>query len=549
MAKTLYKFSGLPPGSFSTGGGYTLVTAGPGVRTVTADNYDPNNRFLRFERSRNGQDLVAFDAMNNHGNDTETLTLFRVLTAVQVPGSYGVAFWDYTASNQGLSLGFLPASNVKSLILYDDKAGRTVQFANYDWQNLQKYWLRWRVENGTDHKVKIWPEGTAEPGSWTFTATYANRTTGNHYMGMGSYTANGTVDYYQVGVATGGDTAPMFESDVQPTSTPIAGQGGGYGSVLGYGYGYGQIIMPTVRNTVLAINNSSHSHSVNNITLVQQHTLAATNASHSHTVDAVKIAQVHKLAVNNTTHSQTVESPAIVYNINLTVNGATHSVISDNLALISGLSLVVNNATHSVVSNVVTLVQNHLLSAANTSHSLISDNIVIVESKPLVVSDTTHGHTVDALALTVVHNLVIDNALHGHSVENLVLQQIQTLTINNANHTTKSDNVDIIQFTLLGQPASGVFGIKSDLVVLVQKHTLAIDDAIHRLKSNDFAIIDWDSLGVNFGRYIPDFNRSGVIEEADSPTTGPIRPTYQTSGEFGIAEIDSGQYIPTNINR
>ena len=256
MAQYLYNFSDRPLGGFAHGQGMTLILSGSGTKTRSIIQ-DGNRKVFRIvQGGTSGQDLIAFDVTTNHGNDTEMLALFSVSAANQVPGSYGVAFWDYTASVQGASAGFLPASSVRSVMLYDDKAGVSFGHFDYLWNNGQKYWMRHRVEGGVNHYVKIWPDGTAEPGAWNLASTYSNRTTGTHYMGIGSYTANHTIDYFQVGIATSGETAPSsivtdkaqvgaFSVNVLPTSAPAGGYSGGYGSIAGYGQAYSHSFTPT----------------------------------------------------------------------------------------------------------------------------------------------------------------------------------------------------------------------------------------------------------------------------------------------------------------
>lgn len=159
--------------------------------------------------SNNGQNLVGFKQGKNlnYSNTIETLVRFSVDTATQVPGSFGIINHKYNAAGQGLSVAFLPASNVKSIFLYDDKNGVTVNFANYNWATGTAYWVRYRQEN-TQHYVKVWPDGSAEPTSWTFTATYdIGAISGDTWAGVGTYTANHTIHYYDYALATNGETA------------------------------------------------------------------------------------------------------------------------------------------------------------------------------------------------------------------------------------------------------------------------------------------------------------------------------------------------------
>lgn len=256
MAQYFYNFSDRPLGAFANGQGMTLILSGSGTKTRSIVQNGNGKVFRIVQGGTSGQDLIAFDALTNHGNDTEALALFSVSAANQVPGSYGAILWDYTGATQGSSVGFLPAGGVRSVMLYDDKAGLSFGHFNYLWTNGQKYWIRYRVEGGVNHYVKIWADGSAEPGSWNMGVNYSNRTTGTHYMGIGTYTANHTIDYFQVGIATGGETAPSnittdraqtgaFSVNVLPTSADAGGFSGGYGGIAGYGQAYGHAFTPT----------------------------------------------------------------------------------------------------------------------------------------------------------------------------------------------------------------------------------------------------------------------------------------------------------------
>lgn len=258
MAQYFNNFSEEAIGSLTNGGPWTIARTGSGTKSWAVFQ-DGNKKSLRITQGgTSGQDVVGLDALDNHGADLEMLVKFRVNAAQQVPGSYGITVSNYNTSAQGYSLAFLPASSVKSLILYDDKNAITVNYANYNWSNNQIYWVRYRMEGWVNHFVKVWADGAAEPSGWTFTATYDIGTiTGNRYGGIGTYTANHTIDYLQFSAGTGGDTAPssittdktqsgMFRVvSGPPTSASVGGYSGGYGAVAGYGQGYATAFYPT----------------------------------------------------------------------------------------------------------------------------------------------------------------------------------------------------------------------------------------------------------------------------------------------------------------
>lgn len=189
---------------------------------------------LKITSTQANQLFIADTRFTDNIDDIDMLICFSVDAVQQVPGSYGILNWDYTEEGKGLSIAFLPARNNKALQLYDDSASRTVGFINYDWQNGKKYWVRWRVEGGRSHFVKIWRDGEVEPSAWAFSANYSNRTTGKKYIGYGTYGASHTVEYSFLGIGTGGDTAPASVAEyitrLQP-STPTGMFSSGYGGM------------------------------------------------------------------------------------------------------------------------------------------------------------------------------------------------------------------------------------------------------------------------------------------------------------------------------
>lgn len=185
------------------------VIRGVANRTHSIEAAYPGQKMVINSGATGGQSFVGLKSTKNYDytNTIESLTKFSISTGTQVPGSFGIVNHKYNASAQGLSLAFVPASSVKSIMLYDDKNGVTVNFANYNWASGTTYWVRYRQEN-TQHFVKIWPDGSAEPTGWTFSATYDIGTvSGDTYVGVGTYQASHTVQYYNFTVATNGDTA------------------------------------------------------------------------------------------------------------------------------------------------------------------------------------------------------------------------------------------------------------------------------------------------------------------------------------------------------
>ena len=240
------------------GDNYRLVNTG----LVDTDLYlvdpkrDPNKRFhilkdpdgnkrLRVISTGSGTGIMSDGhLLGRVPDDVDMVVKFSVNAEQQVPGSYGILNWDYTFDGKGLSLAFLPARGEKALQLYDDSVQQTVGFTKYDWQNNQIYWVRWRVDGGNKHYIKIWKDGEAEPGDWSFSAAYSNRVADQHnaFVGYGTYGPNHTVDYYFFGYDTNKTDTPRDYATFMYMILPDAPTGvimPGYGGVA-----YGAPVYP-----------------------------------------------------------------------------------------------------------------------------------------------------------------------------------------------------------------------------------------------------------------------------------------------------------------
>lgn len=130
-------------------------------------------------------------------------------------------------------------------------------------------------------------------------------------------------------------------------------------------------------NVDLVLDDASHAHSVDNVSLTQANTLVVADALHAHTVDNLELTQANVVAIAD----------------------ALQAHLSDNVDLTQANTLSVDDAEHS-----------HLADALELS------NVVV-----LVVDDTVHAHLVDSVELEEDAILVVNDALHSHLVDNVSL--------------------------------------------------------------------------------------------------------------------------------
>ena len=150
-------------------------------------------------------------------------------------------------------------------------------------------------------------------------------------------------------------------------------------------------------------------------------TLTINDATHGHTADGLSLTQQHQLAVQDATHAHAVDNLALTQQHELAVDDATHAHSADNLTLSTEVVLSIADALHGHSVDNITLVQQHVLVVDDATHGHSADNVVLETGTNLAIADALHAHTVDNLALTQQHVLVVADAFHQHSADNLVL--------------------------------------------------------------------------------------------------------------------------------
>jgi len=125
--------------------------------------------------------------------------------------------------------------------------------------------------------------------------------------------------------------------------------GGGFGSP--YGIGWGEIQRGLVSNSILAVNNASHSHTVVNITITQQHVLSVNAAVNSTTSDNISVTQAHFILVDNSTNSILSDVINVIHNIPLNKpDDSSHSIVSGVIGLTQDYHILVDAALHATKS-------------------------------------------------------------------------------------------------------------------------------------------------------------------------------------------------------
>ena len=147
---------------------------------------------------------LAFDGFGDT-QDQRVYTEFRVRslgggTSTYDMGAAAVRVSGTASDERGYALFFVtvPGTGAEAVVLSTWSSGAYVQFGSFttDWE--LDTWYSVRLEAvGTTIRARVWPRGTAEPGTWTLSATDTRYASGRPGV---SHHDNGTVqwDHWQV---------------------------------------------------------------------------------------------------------------------------------------------------------------------------------------------------------------------------------------------------------------------------------------------------------------------------------------------------------------
>lgn len=151
--------------------------------------------------------------------------------------------------------------------------------------------------------------------------------------------------------------------------------------------------------------------------------LVIQDASHGHTAEAVTLTSDSTLAVQDAAHGHTAESPTLTTEWLLTVADAAHAHSAENVTLgtSDATSLTVQDATHAHAADSVITSTDWLLSVADALHAHSTDGVTLDTAPVLVVADALHGHAADSPTLVTDSWLQPDDALHANAVDSVAL--------------------------------------------------------------------------------------------------------------------------------
>lgn len=228
----------------------------------------------------------------------------------------------------------------------------------------------------------------------------------------------------------------------------------------------------------LVVQSASHAHAADNVAVTQVHLLQVQDAVHSHAADNVVVAQTHVLAVQDANHEHSAEQPTLTQVHNLAVENASHSHSADNVAVTQAHSLAVDSALHAHAAESVTVSQVHAIVVQPAGHAHSAENVALTQAHELGVQGAVHAHTADNVTVDQTIPLVVQDAAHGHTADSPSLTQTHVLTVQDGNHSHAADNVNLQQMVQL-VVASTVHAHLATSPVLTQVHSLVVASTTH----------------------------------------------------------------------
>ena len=138
-----------------------------------------------------------------------------------------------------------------------------------------------------------------------------------------------------------------------------------------------RVLGKTVSAVALAVADTSHAHSADNVALTQHQVLAVADASHAQSADNVALTQHQVLTVADASHAHAADNVALTQHHALAIYDAHHVQTADNVIL-GGVptALMVQDAHHIQIVDSVTLCRDYFLFILFIALSHVTDGYI-----------------------------------------------------------------------------------------------------------------------------------------------------------------------------
>jgi len=272
-------------------------------------------------------------------------------------------------------------------------------------------------------------------------------------------------------------------------------------------------------STDLTVQDATHEHAADSITLTVSAYLAVADATHEHAADSIVLTAQSDLAVQDATHEHAADGITLSIGVSLAVQDATHEHAADSIDLTVNAALVVADATHEHAADAITLTANAYLVVTDATHEHATDAIGLTVASYLTVQDATHEHSVDPITLTIEGqtNLEVQDATHIHAADAITLTANSYLAVTDATHEHAVDAIVLTVASYLAVTDATHVHVVDPITLTVEGQvTLVVQDATH--------VHVVDAITIEFveftGLHIPRHKERGTLADWNEPLTG-----------------------------
>jgi len=143
------------------------------------------------------------------------------------------------------------------------------------------------------------------------------------------------------------------------------------------------------------------------------------DSTHDHTSDLITLTTDSTLVITDSTHGHTSDEIGLI--VILSIDDSIFSHTSDNITLTTDSTPVIADSTNDHTSDNITFATDSTLTIDDSTNAHSSDNITFATDSTLTIDDSTDAHTSDIITLSTQSSMTISDSTDGHTSDNVTL--------------------------------------------------------------------------------------------------------------------------------
>lgn len=241
-----------------------------------------------------------------------------------------------------------------------------------------------------------------------------------------------------------------------------------------------------------------------------------------------------QLVVQDTHHSHTADNVTLIQHFTLVISDTVHGHTVDNVDLTEHKTLVVQDTTHAHTVDNVDITQQHLLVVQDTLHGQTVDSLTLTQGHILAIADTLHSQTADSPTLSQAMTLIISDSLHSVTSDVVVLVEHKTLQINDTRHRIRSDVANIFNWDELGVFFGRYLDDYKKFGTLTAEQMAELGFLYNKFVASKAPFSEFEG---EFGNFLVSLRNSGSLTEAEDFPAGSLVVDFYTIGSLESDKI------------